>query len=270
MASGIAWMNGQWGEPDQLSLPLSDRGLLLADGLFETVLMLDGRIRLLDDHLMRWRTSAALLGMAPPPLQSQLEPLIGEAVERAGLRHQSGALRLNWSRGSGEHRGISPPSSGQHRFWLTLHPCRPTFTPLNVITSRLERRSTGSLVNRCKTFAYGASIQARREAEQSGAGDALLLNTEGELCCSTVANLLVKRDRQWLTPPLASGCLPGVMRGRAVQQGLVQEDDLGSTLQSSDQALLINSLSCRPLIEWNGQPLSRCSEATELWKQLID
>lgn len=270
MASGIAWMDGQWGEPDRLRLPLSDRGLLLADGLFETVLILDGRTRLLDDHLMRWRTSAALLGMAPPPLRARLEPLIGEAVQRAGLCDQSGALRLNWSRGSGEHRGISPPASGQHRFWLTLHPCRPTFNPLRVITSRLERRSTGSLVNRCKTFAYGASIQARREAEQSGAGDALLLNTEGQLCCSTVANLLVKRAGQWLTPPLSSGCLPGVMRGRSLEQGLVQEGELGSSLQSTDEALLINSLSCRPLIEWNGQPMRRCSEAAELWKGLID
>ena len=269
MSSGIAWIDGQWGEPDRLSLPLSDRGLLLADGLFETVLILDGRTRLLDDHLMRWRSSAAVLGMAPPPRQSRLEPLIVEAIERAGLCRQSGALRLNWSRGSGEHRGISPPASGQHRFWLTLHPCRPTFTPLKVITSLLERRSTDSLVNRCKTFAYAASIQARREAEQSGAGDALLLNTEGKLCCSTVANLLVKREGQWLTPPLASGCLPGVMRGRAVQRGLVQEDDLGSTLRAGDQALLINSLSCRPLIEWNGQPLSRCSDAAELWRGLI-
>ena len=37
--AAIAWIDapspdGTWGDPDQLSLPLSDRGLLLADGLF--------------------------------------------------------------------------------------------------------------------------------------------------------------------------------------------------------------------------------------------
>ena len=43
----IAWIDGCWGEPDDLQLPLSDRGLQLADGLFETVLVLDGAPQLL-------------------------------------------------------------------------------------------------------------------------------------------------------------------------------------------------------------------------------
>lgn len=71
----IAWIGdpsqhpqrGQWGRPDQLSLPLDDRGLTLADGLFETVLLEQGQPRLLDAHLERWHRSAALLGMEPPP-----------------------------------------------------------------------------------------------------------------------------------------------------------------------------------------------------------
>jgi branched-subunit amino acid aminotransferase/4-amino-4-deoxychorismate lyase len=71
--------------------------------------------------------------------------------------------------------------------------------------------------SRCKTFAYTAAIQARREAERAGADDALLHNTHGELCCGTVANLLVHREGRWITPPLSSGCLPGVMRARALQ-----------------------------------------------------
>ena len=49
----VAWMDGCWGEPQQLTLPLSDRGLLLADGLFETVLVLGGQPQLLEAHLER-------------------------------------------------------------------------------------------------------------------------------------------------------------------------------------------------------------------------
>ena len=41
-----------------------------------------------------------------------------------------------------------------------------------------------------QTFSYGQAIQARQEAERSGVDDALLRNTEGDLCCGTVANLL--------------------------------------------------------------------------------
>ena len=47
----IAWFDGHWGEPQKLQLPLSDRGLQLADGLFETVLVEAGEPRLLQQHL---------------------------------------------------------------------------------------------------------------------------------------------------------------------------------------------------------------------------
>ena len=39
MSAGVAWFDGQWGASDALAIPLSDRGLNLADGLFETVLV---------------------------------------------------------------------------------------------------------------------------------------------------------------------------------------------------------------------------------------
>ena len=56
--AAIAWIespeaSGRWGAPEELSVPLNDRGLLLADGLFETVLMRDGQPRLLAAHLAR-------------------------------------------------------------------------------------------------------------------------------------------------------------------------------------------------------------------------
>ncbi len=112
----VAWIGeppaaGRWGSPSSLALPLADRGLLLADGLFETVLVGGGRPRLLAEHLRRWGDAAALLGMAEPPGEEALQPLLQEALERAGLAEEGcGALRLNWSRGEGGGRAsICPP-----------------------------------------------------------------------------------------------------------------------------------------------------------------
>ena len=127
-----------------------------------------------------------------------------------------------------------------------------------------------SLLSRCKTFAYGQSIQARREARQRGAEEALLRNTKGELCCGTVANLLVKRNGRWLTPPLSSGCLPGVMRGRCLALKLATEADVGSDLQPGDQAVMINSLGCRPIRSLDEQQLEPTAEPMQLWEQLLD
>lgn len=313
LSQPIAWIGdpsqrGQWGRPDQLSLPLDDRGLTLADGLFETVLVEQGQARLLDAHLERWHRSAALLGMEAPPNRQGLEPLIAATLERcqAGGRALNGALRLNWSRGSAPGRGIDLPAEGEppllHRFWLQFTPLQPSFRPVTVWISQLERRQGTSLLSQCKTFAYGQAIQARREARSAGAEEALLLGTAGELCCGATANLLLLIDGTWLTPPLASGCLPGVMRGRALELGLAREATLdpGLLLQpindsikhptndsindptktSVSAALLLNSLGCRPIRAVNGQAVGAAGQpagdpgwagalAESFWRSLL-
>jgi len=250
----IAWIDGPgdggtWGAPEQLALPLADRGLALADGLFETILIKNGKPQLLEAHLGRWRQSAAQLGMEAPPPADWLGPLVAEAIARSGSA--DAALRLNWSRGNAG-RGIALPSNDDgppsHRFWLQLSPWRPGFQAVSTLISQGERRNPASQISACKTFAYGWAVQARREAHRGGADEALLLNTAGQLCCATTANLLLLIDGCWLTPPLTSGCLPGIMRARGLAQGWLQEAELWpDALDRSEAGLLINSLDCRPL-----------------------
>jgi branched-subunit amino acid aminotransferase/4-amino-4-deoxychorismate lyase len=275
----IAWINdpdphGQWGSPGELTLPINERGLLLADGLFETVLILDGQPRLLAEHLGRWQHSAALLGLAKPPAAPTVGALIQEAIHRSGI--SGGALRLNWSRGSGGRRGIAiPPADAEapnraHRFWLQLSPHRPNFLPVRVIVSPTERRCASSLLSQCKTFAYGSSIQARRQAQAAAADDALLPSSNGELSCGTTANLLVRSGSLWITPPLGSGCLPGIMRQRALDLGVAKEERIDvTTLMGSSGALLINSLGCRAISHLGSTALPIAPDAEGLWSDLI-
>jgi branched-subunit amino acid aminotransferase/4-amino-4-deoxychorismate lyase len=232
--------------------------------------------------------------------------LAAEAVRRSGIR--SGALRLNWSRGSGG-RGLEPPwrtrpapeidppvgghgrgdpgapspapapaaaAAGCGRFWLQLSAATPLFTPLQVIISPTERRCATSLLSQIKTFAYGPSIQARRQARAAGAEDALLTSTAGGLCCGTVANLLVRWRGRWLTPPLHSGCLPGVMRRRALALDLVAEAEMPIATAwlrdgSVSAALLLNSLGCRPISHCDQVPLQPTTpaEAEAFWRSLL-
>ena len=280
----IAWINdpgphGQWGSPNDLSLPINERGLLLADGLFETVLILDGQPRLLAEHLDRWHHSAALLGLAKPPDEATVEPLIHGAISRSGI--SCGALRLNWSRGS-TGRGIAIPpaeaseASRAHRFWLQLSPHQPNFDPVRVIVSPTERRCATSVLSHCKTFAYGPSIQARRQAQAAGADDALLPSSSGELSCGTTTNLMVRSGSGsgsgtgWITPPLSSGCLPGIMRHRALVLGVAREQTINETaLMGSSGALLINSLGCRAISHLGPRALPIAPDAEALWRSLL-
>jgi 4-amino-4-deoxychorismate lyase len=269
----IAWFNEEWGQPAELKLPLSDRGLQLADGLFETILIHQNRPCLLDSHLHRWERSCELLGMAPPPKRAWLEPLIQKAIHRLGLAQGEGALRLNWSRGDGNQRGIgldhNAANPSRHRFWMTLQTHTPTFGSVRTWISCHEYRQASSLMSRCKTFSYGQSIQVRREAEQRGAEDGLMLSTNGTLCCGSSANLVVQRHGEWLTPPISDGCLPGVMRGEALKQGLLKEQSLSAEPQPGDQWLLINSLGCRTISQVNGEPLTNRGNGETLWRSLL-
>lgn len=270
----IAWLDtpagGVWGDPDSLALPLSDRGLLLADGLFETVLLQAGRPQLLAAHLRRWHSSAALLGMPPPPSLEAVAARAAEAVARSGIK--DGALRLNWSRGSQApgQRGLEPPQPARARFWLQLTPATASFASRSVLISRHEQRNASSLLSRCKTFAYGQAIAARREAREAGFDDALLASSAGGLCCGSAANLLLYSRGRWLTPPLSSGCLPGVMRGRALELGLALEQPLSADkLLAGDGAVLLNSLGCQPIRQLQGQPLPPPPEPEDFWRALL-
>jgi para-aminobenzoate synthetase/4-amino-4-deoxychorismate lyase len=79
-----------------------------------------------------------------------------------------------------------------------------------------------------------------------GADDVLLVNLNGEVTESTIANVIVRMDGSWVTPPLASGCLPGVMRRVLLEAGEITEAPvLVSDLDRAEELALINSVRLR-------------------------
>ena len=274
LTNTIGWSNGEWGTINQLNIPICDRGITLGDGIFETILIYNGKVKLLRNHLDRWERSASILRMAPPPSEQWLRPLINEAIERASLTKGNGTVRLNWSRGNNLSRGINIQSeineNSIHRFWLEIHSAEPYFNSISTMISRHEQRNANSQITQCKTFAYGQSIQARQEAKLAGFDDALLVNNNGEICCGAAANLIVKRHNQWITPRLKSGCLPGIMRKKGLDSGLIKEAKINSSPEQGDQWLLINSLSCQPISKLNSQSLEIFPNAKNFWFSLMN
>lgn len=93
--------------------------------------------------------------------------------------------------------------------------------------------------------------------QATAAEDVLLYNTEGEVTESSISNVALYRDGKWLTPPLSTGCLKGVIRRWLLEHGLVEEAVLSKdTIQAGDWILLSNAVSgCR---------LGRIEIATEI------
>ena len=82
-----------------------------------------------------------------------------------------------------------------------------------------------------------------RSSRHPDADDVLLINDKSEVTESTVANVVVHLEGRWVTPPVESGCLPGVYRSVLLDEGRIRErvvtlDDLSG----ADDVALINSV----------------------------
>jgi 4-amino-4-deoxychorismate lyase len=73
--------------------------------------------------------------------------------------------------------------------------------------------------------------------------DLLYLNERGELCEGSRSNVYLRLDGDWYTPPVDSGCLPGVQRAELLDGGQVEERVLTlADLHAADEIRLSNAL----------------------------
>lgn len=239
--------------PEQALIPAGDRGFLFGDGLFETALIRDGQVPLLPLHLARLGASARELGI--PFREEQTRDAALTLADAAGSAGEH-ALRITLSRGAARQRGYQPPVEARPTLLVTSAPyTRPT-GPLTAVTASL-RVNPGSPLTRHKSLSALEKVLARVEAARAGCGEALLLNLEGRVAEGAAANLFIFRGDRWLTPPLAEGCLPGVMRARVIAlAGAVEAPLTVGDLRESDGVWLTNALQgLVPLGSLDGHPL---------------
>lgn len=104
-----------------------------------------------------------------------------------------------------------------------------------------------------------------RAARHPYADDVVLVNEHGQLTDSTIANLAVRLHGTWFTPPVESGCLPGVERARLISEKLLEERCLSlADLQASEGLALVSSLRgwrAAVLVSSWGLPTARAAKA---------
>jgi para-aminobenzoate synthetase/4-amino-4-deoxychorismate lyase len=86
-------------------------------------------------------------------------------------------------------------------------------------------------------------VYLTRALRHPEADDVVLLNQRGEVTETTIGNLAVRLDGRWCTPPTTSGCLPGVERGRLLEQGVLHERVLhAADLLAAEDLAVVSSL----------------------------
>jgi para-aminobenzoate synthetase / 4-amino-4-deoxychorismate lyase len=82
-----------------------------------------------------------------------------------------------------------------------------------------------------------------RLAKHPGAGEVVMCNERGEITEGTGTNVVAMIDGTWWTPPLDSGCMPGVYRRVLLEAGVIKERSLSvSELVDAEDIALISSL----------------------------
>jgi branched-chain amino acid aminotransferase len=236
------WLNGVLADvADQRVSPL-DHGLLVGDGVFETLRAHDGVPFAWRRHYERLEHSAAGLGLHLPP-SPDLRAAADAVLDAEGLAAPGTGARVRITVTGGEsplgsERGSAPPTVIVAA--SPLVPAAPTAHVVTVPWARNERSAVAGL----KTISYGENVRALAYAHEHGAGEAMFGNTRGDLCEATGSNVFLVLGGVLHTPPPDSGCLLGVTRALVLELAAslaipVEEVNLPlDTLHRADEAFL--------------------------------
>ena len=216
----LVYLNGRLVEPASATVSVLDHGLVVGDGVFETVLVLDGRPFALARHLERLTASATGLGIALPARDELVSAVLAVV---ATLEAPRGRLRITATSGVGplgSARGGEAPT-----LVVAVAADAPGPEAVPVVLAPWTRNEHGALAG-LKSTSYAENARALAFAAERGASEALFANTAGALCEGTGANVFVVVDGALVTPSLASGCLAGVTRALVLERFGGEERDV--------------------------------------------
>jgi 4-amino-4-deoxychorismate lyase len=224
------------------ALAAADRGLHYGDGLFETMLLAQGRVPLLEAHLQRLMLGCARLSLSCPGLallRHEIQQVCGDASD--------GVVKLMLTRGVGG-RGYAPAAAPSITRMIALYPPaapQPFELKLGWCSTRLGRNTQLAGV---KHLSRLEQVLAQMDIATTGVDEGLMLDSAGELISAVSSNVFLVRDRALLTPDLRHCGVRGVMRGQVlriaseagitVHEGALRTEDV----RSAEEVFLTNAV----------------------------
>ena len=257
------FLNGIFLPEVEAVVPLNDRGFLLGDGLFETVCVAGGKPFRFAQHLERLSRGADFLKIKLPFTPKELQQFAAQLIERNALPES--VLRLTLTRGAGK-RGYSIAGADRPTLAMTLQSLPPVNPdePLmwSLVTSSF-RIPAGDALASFKTTSKVLNVLARAEAEEKGADEALLLNTNGEVAETAGGNLFWIYHGKVCTVPTGRGVLPGITRavvlevcqslGLATEKRVIKPEQLR---KAEGMFVTQSALGIVPVASFDGEPVA--------------
>jgi 4-amino-4-deoxychorismate lyase len=239
----LVFLDGTPADPDTPQIKVDDLGLQRGDGVFETILVVDGKPRELHPHLARLARSAAMLDLPEPDLTAW-ERVVARVLERwSGGREM--VLKLVYTRGSDGDPAAVPTGFA---LGSEIMPSTLRARAEGVAAITLDRGLPPDLAERApwlllgaKPLSYAMNMAAMREARRRGAEDVIFTAADGSVFEGPTSAVVLAKGRTLYTPPPSIGILPSTTQA-AVFRGA----------EKAGWAVKVEPLTVRDLVEGDG------------------
>ncbi|OJZ65010.1 4-amino-4-deoxychorismate lyase [Mycobacterium paraffinicum] len=177
----IVTLDGAIHPPDAPLLHADDLAAVRGDGIFETLLVRDGRPCLVESHLQRLTLSARLMDLPEPELPRWRAAIDAATRQWVDATADEGAMRLIYSRG--RESGTAPTTY----VMVSAVPERVTAVRREGLAAVMLDRGLPAadadampwLLAGAKTLSYAVNMAALRHAARQGAGDVIFVSSDG-------------------------------------------------------------------------------------------
>ena len=226
----------------------SNRGFLFGDSVFETIRTLNNKVLFLEDHYFRLMASMRICRMEIP-MQLTMEYFESQILELL-MHAKTPANRVRFTVFRvGD--GFYLPTSNEVAFLVTFQSLENELYLFNEADYEVELFKdayvTKQLLSSLKTNNKMIQITGSIFANENGYQNCLLLNDEKNVIEALQGNLFMKMGKQLITPPVADGCLNGIMRkqvlslARKMENIEVLEKSISPfDLQKADELFITN------------------------------
>jgi branched-chain amino acid aminotransferase len=233
----LASVDGTIGPADEMTIPITDDGLLRGDGVFEVARLYAGRPFAWDEHVTRLKRSAANVRLEFDLAAAQAE--VDALLARVGA--VDGALRLLITRGG---RRVAVVSSLPER--------------VPAITLGTIQYAPTRVLDAVKSLSYAANMLASRLAREAGADEALLVTPHGRVLEAPTSAFFYVLDGGLHTPPLADHILDSITRRHVIALTGATERVLhcDQLLELEESFLASTTREVQPVSAIDGRPLT--------------
>ncbi len=257
-----AYVNGRFLPLARACVPVEDRGLQFADGVYEVVKVVRGRAVDLERHLDRLERSLAELRIRLPVGRAALKTVIAELLRRNRLADAAVYLQVD--------RGVAPRN---HLFPARARPSLIATVRRLSLPKPAELERGVAVVTlpdqrwaRCdiKSVSLLPNILAKQQAAESACREAWLVDGEGFVTEGTSSNAwIVDREGRLVTRPLGPAILGGVTRAvvleLAAAAGIATTERpfaVAEALEAREAFLTSTSSLVLPITSIDGRPVA--------------